>query len=1414
MIKKVISTLIAILLVQPYQVNVNAIEVINTAPIVSGFDIVKRNKVDIVILTDYVGEKYNQLNQKLNQIKMDNLNNNNVDMSYTIVNKSINLGTQNKALTKKKYTRYLDVTLLRTGRYGDGPTDCVTNEPINRKVEYETTYIYNNESLPSFKKGNEIKSVWTINDTPFIKTYSQYVNNGISNYVFYFYDPKLPFSYDGDVSYLAEIWRWSIYPNQYMNYELKEFKDSGKWENTYPYSENITPSSSFYSIDLDKINDVKLRNDSQPYVVMLTDNERDFSYDKQFGEYYPFGNLNSNVSNFIIRNKANLISVMPNNAKTINMSTSNKYLTYPNTSKEQTLSVEQLASKVGSDNYYKSYDPTEIDAAFDNIIYDNQTSANGNIDITVATDYSGSKLTGLRSSLDKAKNNLSLNGYNLKYDLISESKKVGNGTATNLKVVSFDKTNFYIKSDHTLWAIGHNLCRVMGETDSLIPIKIMDNVSDISAVNNFIVVLKTDGSLWATGDNSSGQFGNSTTTSQNDGIFIDTGITGVEKVKASTVNSGGTGKGYTLFLSNGNLYGMGDSLGLYGGGSYTTPSGDKIYNGYTCTSAQLLESNVKDFFTRSGNTYVLKTDKTIICWGDKRQFSGYYVDRFYRQDLSKFFSYTNFDFIDIKPSGSNVLALTSDGEIYFWGSSDNGQSGTGVYRGDSNPNHNGGIGFNAPVRTLPNISNFKAIDSNGSSLCGITSDGIVYYWGYNKSKELYFTSSNLGYWYPFIATPQSSTKNMIGSSFDGAQALFFDKYGNVYGGGSENFGYEHLKDAVNIDVQGIDTESINKSISSARKNSDKYFICISSGTDMKWEDNEPYGNYFAFGSLTSSFVNLLKNNDYAIYSITPYENMTYTLKNTPYTNFKGETQDIYTFEDQIQDVTLKTLLNSINIHGDFYRENNYDINNVIQNLKQKYKNNFIAKEASSVPKILTNECIDYVVNYSDFEVDPKYLEEWKYIHDPKYFENSNTYISNNNTWGKKITQFTYPGKYDIYVRAKDNPLNDDAFDEYRLWSNPSEKMSILVHRVPIAVFTYKLTESGINFLPTFTNTSYDLDRYSTANKGINTSTVVWKWKEAMDLSWTLGKPTTFASNSDYYVFLQVQDVDGAWSEPYIQKISTLNFPPDISANPMSYEGSDKIKVNITVTDKSNDLISSKYQWMQSTDRPTSWLDPSDWITKATTSKYNYYSIPIPDAGTWYLHVDAEDEYGNYRYTIFGPYIVNEIKIHDFTVTSMSDLNWRDYYFSSSDSNDDGKLEYLAKNNVNITTIKMPINYYGLISNSNNAVKAGATVKGFILIDGTPDSGLLMARYTDIDNAVRYKDLTLTTADNLTYFWQMIIPKDIKQDTFIEFSVLVSKSSINYDSAYWIDVWDNRNTTRKVFFVHGNVMSTIKNNQTH
>ncbi|KJS75620.1 MAG: hypothetical protein JL56_07295 [Desulfotomaculum sp. BICA1-6] len=220
--------------------------------------------------------------------------------------------------------------------------------------------------------------------------------------------------------------------------------------------------------------------------------------------------------------------------------------------------------------------------------------------------------------------------------------------------------------------------------------------------------------------------------------------------------------------------------------------------------------------------------------------------------------------------------------------------------------------------------------------------------------------------------------------------------------------------------------------------------------------------------------------------------------------------------------------------------------------------------------VLLNEEVYYKTYYNDPEEDPKMAERWKYSHDPAHFENSLGLASFDEQWlPAPVHRFDKVGKFVTTFQARDNPKNDDRFDEYRLWSYmPADSLHLYVHRRPVAMFGVQLSLSGNNFNVTINSDAYDLDHISQPNKGIVEHK--WSWRPASNATWNAGKPATLAKDNDYLIRYEVKDIEGVWSFPVVKLVSTrnVNMAPvaqfTVTPNPVV------VNKTVTITDLSYD----------------------------------------------------------------------------------------------------------------------------------------------------------------------------------------------------------------------------------------------------
>ena len=120
--------------------------------------------------------------------------------------------------------------------------------------------------------------------------------------------------------------------------------------------------------------------------------------------------------------------------------------------------------------------------------------------------------------------------------LMSDVKAIAAGSASS----------FFVKTDGTVWASGFDYFGNLGDGNTTVyeqitPVQVLvSGVQAVAAGHGHTLFLKTDGTVWAVGDNYQGQLGNGT--NQNTQY---TPIQVMSGVKAVT-----TGSDYSLFIKN------------------------------------------------------------------------------------------------------------------------------------------------------------------------------------------------------------------------------------------------------------------------------------------------------------------------------------------------------------------------------------------------------------------------------------------------------------------------------------------------------------------------------------------------------------------------------------------------------------------------------------------------------------------------------------------------------------------------------------------------------------------------------------------------------------------------------------------------------------------------------------------------
>ena len=166
--------------------------------------------------------------------------------------------------------------------------------------------------------------------------------------------------------------------------------------------------------------------------------------------------------------------------------------------------------------------------------------------------------------------------------------------------------SLFLKSGGSLWAMGYDYFGQLGDGaystnapyGTNLPEQIVaSNVTAIAAGNWHSLFLKSDGSLWAMGNNQYGQLG--------DGSYNNTNSP--EQIVAGNVTAITAGGGHSLFLKrDGSLWGMGENdVGQLGDGTSVN----------TNRPVQIVGGNVTAIAAGNGHSLFLKSDGSLWAMG-------------------------------------------------------------------------------------------------------------------------------------------------------------------------------------------------------------------------------------------------------------------------------------------------------------------------------------------------------------------------------------------------------------------------------------------------------------------------------------------------------------------------------------------------------------------------------------------------------------------------------------------------------------------------------------------------------------------------------------------------------------------------------------------------------------------------------
>lgn len=295
-----------------------------------------------------------------------------------------------------------------------------------------------------------------------------------------------------------------------------------------------------------------------------------------------------------------------------------------------------------------------------------------------------------------------------------------------------------LKSDGTVWAWGYNYHGELGNgtktgnTANATPGQVMTAaatpLTGITAVRGGFwhnLALKSDGTVWAWGNNDYGQLGNGSVTPSYGGVAYATQVTGLSNVVAIAaghwhsvaVKSDGSvwtwGLNYTSYDANRN--------GQLGDGTTTSRLSPVRVLGVGGVGYL---SGVVKVAAGSAFTLALKSDGTVFGWGTNLE--GELGNGNKTTSLTPVQAGVS-NITDLAAGYWLSLALKSDGTVWAWGQNDMGQLGNGTTQALT--------GVSTPA-AVSGLSSVTAIHAGAIFGLALKSDGTVWAWGENTSGQL------------------------------------------------------------------------------------------------------------------------------------------------------------------------------------------------------------------------------------------------------------------------------------------------------------------------------------------------------------------------------------------------------------------------------------------------------------------------------------------------------------------------------------------------------------------------------------------------------------------------------------------------------------------------------------------------------
>ena len=293
---------------------------------------------------------------------------------------------------------------------------------------------------------------------------------------------------------------------------------------------------------------------------------------------------------------------------------------------------------------------------------------------------------------------------------VNKSSPVQIGTLNNWSnVANGINGTLAVKTDGTLWAWGYNDPPIFGNNasgtlvSSPIQIGTLSNWSKVTLAQSFAMAIKTDGTLWGWGLNTSGELGAYQ--------FYRNVIDDVSEYSSGSSNT-------MVIKTNGTLWAWGSNLGtFYALGDGTTVNRSSPVQIGTFTDWSKIS-------TSSSNGMAIKNNGTLWGWGYN---AAYHLgDNTTTNRISpvQIGTFTDWSKVSVGQSGVS-MGIKTDGTLWGWGTSYYGELGLGQAFSQAR----------SPVQ-IGTLSDWSKVYTSDYATMAVKTDGTLWGWGYNASGRL------------------------------------------------------------------------------------------------------------------------------------------------------------------------------------------------------------------------------------------------------------------------------------------------------------------------------------------------------------------------------------------------------------------------------------------------------------------------------------------------------------------------------------------------------------------------------------------------------------------------------------------------------------------------------------------------------